>query len=132
VIGARTRAKVVKNKVAAPFRTAEFDILYDQGISFENDLLDQGLVHGVVDKSGSWLSFQGERLGQGRENARAFLRENLDVREKLIAAVRKELGLPPLSANGQKPAPAQKPAEQAAATQKPAQQAAAAGKEKSR
>jgi recombination protein RecA len=122
VIGARTRAKVVKNKVAAPFRTAEFDILYDQGISFDNDLLEQGLLHGVVEKSGSWLSFMGERLGQGRDNARAFLKENLDVREKLIAAVRKELGLLPLSENGQQPAPAQKPA----------QQAAAAGKEKSR
>jgi recombination protein RecA len=121
VIGARTRAKVVKNKVAAPFRQAEFDILYDEGISFENDLLDQGLLLGAVEKSGSWLSFQGERMGQGRENARQFLKENHDVRDKLVAVLRKELGLLPLGSENEKAKPAQ-----------PVATAAAAGKEKSR
>src|SRR5579885_2090430 len=94
VIGARTRAKVVKNKVAAPFREAEFDILYAEGISREGDLIDLGLAHGLVEKTGAWLSFQGEKLGQGRENARLFLKENADIRARLEAALRRELGLP--------------------------------------
>ena len=73
VIGNRTRVKVVKNKVAPPFREAEFDILYNQGISIEGDLLDLGVEAGIVEKSGAWYSFEGERIGQGRENARRFL-----------------------------------------------------------
>ncbi len=93
VVGSRTRVKVVKNKVAAPFREAEFDILYGEGISAEGDLLDLGLSHGLMEKSGTWLSWNGERLGQGRENARLFLKENADIRVKLQAALRKELGL---------------------------------------
>jgi recombination protein RecA len=91
VVGSRTRAKVVKNKVAAPFREAEFDILYGEGISGEGDLLDLGVDKGLVEKSGTWLSFGGERMGQGRENARVFLKENKDVREKLTNALRKKL-----------------------------------------
>jgi len=94
VVGSRTRVKVVKNKVAAPFREAEFDILYGEGISRETDLLDLGVEKGLVEKAGTWLSFAGERLGQGRENARLFLRENTDIREKVEAALRKQLGLP--------------------------------------
>ncbi len=82
VIGSRTRAKVVKNKVAAPFREAEFDILYGEGISREGDLIDLGVEQGVLEKSGTWISFGGERLGQGRENARIFLKEHVDVRGK--------------------------------------------------
>ena len=93
VIGSRTRGKVVKNKVAAPFREAEFDILYGEGISLEGDLLDTGVEQGVVEKSGTWLSFDGERLGQGRDNARLFLKEHTDIRAKLDAALRKKLGL---------------------------------------
>jgi recombination protein RecA len=93
VIGSRTRAKVVKNKVAAPFREAEFDILYGEGISREGDLIDLGVDKGVLEKSGAWLSFGGERIGQGRENARVFLKENKDIREKLEAALRKKLEL---------------------------------------
>ncbi|HLW80958.1 MAG TPA: recombinase RecA [Candidatus Acidoferrales bacterium] len=93
VIGSRTRAKVVKNKVAAPFREAEFDILYGEGVSREGDLLDLGVARNVLEKSGTWISFRGERLGQGRENARVFLRENTDIRNKIEAALRKELGL---------------------------------------
>ena len=94
VVGSRTRGKVVKNKVAAPFREAEFDILYGEGISFEGDLLDLGVTHNIVEKSGAWLSFGGERIGQGRENARLFLREHTDIRAKLEAVLRKKLGLP--------------------------------------
>jgi recombination protein RecA len=91
VVGSRTRAKVVKNKVAAPFREAEFDILYGEGISSEGDMLDLGVDKGIIEKSGTWLSFGGERMGQGRENARVFLKENKDVREKLTGALRKKL-----------------------------------------
>ena len=93
VIGSRTRAKVVKNKVAAPFREAEFDILYGEGVSREGDLLDLGVTRGILEKSGTWISFHGERLGQGRENARVLLKENPDLRAKIESALRKELGL---------------------------------------
>ncbi|OLC92308.1 MAG: recombinase RecA [Acidobacteria bacterium] len=94
VVGSRTRAKVVKNKVAAPFRDAEFDILYGEGISREGDLIDLGVDKGLIEKSGTWLSFGGERMGQGRENARVFLKENKDIREKLEHAMRKKLEIP--------------------------------------
>jgi recombination protein RecA len=87
VVGNRTRVKVVKNKVAPPFRQAEFDILYNQGISMEGDLIDLGVECGIVEKSGAWYSYDDERIGQGRENARTFLRENPDVYEKLADAV---------------------------------------------
>ncbi len=93
VIGNRTRVKVVKNKVAPPFRQAEFDILYNQGISFEGDVLDLGVECGVVEKSGAWFSYQDERIGQGRENARKFIKENPDVRERLMDAVYTAKGL---------------------------------------
>jgi recombination protein RecA len=95
VIGSRTKVKVVKNKVAAPFRESEFDILYGEGISREGDLLDLATNHNILEKSGSWFSYKGERIGQGRENARQFLKDNKEVREKLEAEVRKELGLIP-------------------------------------
>jgi len=91
VVGSRTRAKVVKNKVAAPFREAEFDIVYGEGISREGDLIDLGVDKGLVEKSGTWLSFGGERMGQGRENARTFLKEHKDVRDKLENGLRKKL-----------------------------------------
>ena len=94
VVGSRTRAKVVKNKVAAPFREAEFDIIYGEGISGEGDLIDLGVDKGLVEKTGTWLSFGGERMGQGRENARVFLKENKDIREKLENALRKKLEIP--------------------------------------
>ncbi|MBI2818789.1 MAG: recombinase RecA [Acidobacteria bacterium] len=96
IVGSRTRAKVVKNKVAAPFREAEFDIIYGEGISREGDLLDLGVDKRIVEKTGSWYSYCGERIGQGRENARAFLKENKDVRDKLEAELRAALGLPKL------------------------------------
>src|SRR6202451_915086 len=91
VVGSRTRAKIVKNKVSAPFREAEFDIVYGEGISREGDLIDLGVDKGIVEKSGAWLSFGGERMGQGRENARSFLKENKDIRSKLENALRKKL-----------------------------------------
>jgi len=94
VVGSRTRGKVVKNKVAAPFREAEFDILYGEGISREGDLIDLGVDQGLIEKSGAWLSFGGERMGQGRENARVFLKENTDIREKLENGLRKKMEIP--------------------------------------
>ncbi len=103
VVGSRTRAKVVKNKVAAPFREAEFDIIYGEGVSREGDLIDVAVEKNIAEKSGTWISFGGERLGQGRENARVFLKENPDVREKLDIAVRKALGL--AIAGEQRPGP---------------------------
>jgi recombination protein RecA len=93
VIGNRTKVKVVKNKVAAPFREAEVDILYGEGFSREGDLLDLGSEQGIVEKSGSWFSYAGERLGQGRETARVFLKEHPEIRKKIEAAVREKLGL---------------------------------------
>jgi recombination protein RecA len=88
VIGNRTRAKVVKNKVAPPFQEAEFDILYGKGISFEGDVLDLAVEMNIVDKSGAWFNYEGERLGQGREKARDFLRENKDILAKIESQVR--------------------------------------------
>src|SRR5512142_1523223 len=93
VIGNRTKVKVVKNKVAPPFREAEFDIIYGLGISKEGDLLDLGAARNIVEKSGSWYSYKGERIGQGRENARQFLKENKDIAAKVEAEVRKSVGL---------------------------------------
>ncbi len=93
VVGNRTRVKVVKNKVAPPFRQAEFDILYNEGISMEGDLLDLGVEEGIVEKSGAWYSYDGERIGQGRETAQRFLRENVEVCDRLGDAVYTAKGL---------------------------------------
>jgi recombination protein RecA len=93
VIGSRTKVKVVKNKVASPFREAEFDIIYGEGISREGDLIDLGSAQSVIEKSGSWFSYKGERIGQGRENARQFLKENADIRQAIDQELRKTLGL---------------------------------------
>jgi recombination protein RecA len=101
VVGSRTRAKIVKNKVAAPFREAEFDIVYGEGISREGDLIDLGVDKGILEKSGTWISYGSERMGQGRENARVFLKEHKDIRDKLENALRKNLGIAiPSNANG--------------------------------
>jgi recombination protein RecA len=104
VVGNRTKVKVVKNKVAAPFREAEVDILYGQGISREGDLLDMGVTQELVEKSGSWFSYGGQRIGQGRENARTFLTENQALANRLDAELRAKMGLP--SAAGLAPLPA--------------------------
>src|SRR4026209_2123951 len=93
VIGGRTRVKVVKNKVAPPFREAEFDIMYGEGISKRGDLLDLAVDKRIVEKSGAWFAYGGERLGQGRENAKQFLKDNPDVRRTIEERVRRELGL---------------------------------------
>jgi len=93
VVGGRTRVKVVKNKVAPPFREAEFDVMYGEGISREGDLLDLAVEKRIIEKSGAWFAYSGERLGQGRENAKQFLRDNTDVRQAIETRVRKELGL---------------------------------------
>jgi recombination protein RecA len=98
VIGSRAKVKVVKNKVAPPFREAEFDILYGEGISKEGDLLDLAVEQKVVEKSGAWYSIDGERMGQGRENARQFLKDNHDIRNEVDSRIRKGLGLPVLEA----------------------------------
>src|SRR6187397_1722428 len=90
VVGGRTRVKIVKNKVAPPFREAEFDVMYGEGISREGDLLDQAVLRNVIEKSGTWFSYGGERLGQGRENAKAFLKQNKEVAAALELKLRKE------------------------------------------
>ncbi len=94
VVGNRTKVKVAKNKVAPPFREAEFDIMYGEGISREGDLLDLAVVQRAVEKSGAWFSYKGERLGQGRENAKTALRENPEVLRKIERDVKVKLGLP--------------------------------------
>ncbi len=110
VVGSRTKVKIVKNKVAAPFRDAEFDILYGEGISREGDVLDLAVVNNIVEKSGAWYSFSGERIGQGRENVRNFLKENKDIFARIDSDLRRKLKiggsaevaveLPPPPANG--------------------------------
>ncbi len=104
VVGSRTKIKVVKNKVAAPFRDAEFDILYGEGISREGDTLDLAVTHNIVDKSGAWYSYAGERIGQGRENVRGFLKENRDIFNRIDGELRKKLGLGAASVAAEVPA----------------------------
>ena len=116
VVGSRTKVKIVKNKVAAPFRDAEFDILYGEGISREGDMLDLAVVHTIVDKSGAWYSFQGERIGQGRENVRNFLKENREVFGRIDVELRKKMGIAP--ANLPVPAVPEEGAEMAVAAVK--------------
>ena len=93
IVGNRTRVKIVKNKVASPFREAEFDILYGEGASREGDLIDLGVANNVVEKSGSWFSYRGERIGQGRDNSRTFLREHPETAMNLDQELREKLGL---------------------------------------
>jgi recombination protein RecA len=93
VVGGRTRVKIVKNKVAPPFREAEFDVMYGEGISKEGDLLDLAVERKIIEKSGTWFAYNGERLGQGRENAKQFLKENVEIYRTLEDRLRRELGL---------------------------------------
>jgi recombination protein RecA len=93
VSGNRVRAKVVKNKVAPPFREAEFDVIFGSGISQEGELIDLGTKYRVIEKSGTWLSYNGERLGQGRENARVFLKENPEIMQKIKEEVFSKSGV---------------------------------------
>jgi recombination protein RecA len=94
MVGGRTRVKVVKNKVAPPFREAEFDVMYGEGISREGDLLDQAVERNIIEKSGTWFSYSGERLGQGRENAKGFLKQNPETAAQIEQKLRKAMGLP--------------------------------------
>jgi recombination protein RecA len=109
VVGSRTKVKVVKNKVAAPFRDAEFDILYGEGISREGDVLDLAVLHNIVDKSGAWYSYQGERIGQGRENVRTFLKDNKDVFARVDSELRKKLGISGVASADVPPVPVDGP-----------------------
>ena len=93
VVGNQTRVKVVKNKLAPPFKMVEFDIMYGEGISKTGELIDLGVKAGVVEKSGSWFSYDGQRIGQGRENAKTFLKDNPDIAAEIEAAVRGNAGL---------------------------------------
>jgi recombination protein RecA len=115
VTGNRTKVKIVKNKVAAPFREAEFDILYGEGISREGDVLDLAVANNLVEKSGAWYSYNGERIGQGRENTRTFLKENKDIFAKMDAELRKKLGIGAASKAEVPEVPAAGPAEAVAA-----------------
>jgi recombination protein RecA len=96
VIGNETKVKVVKNKVSPPFKTAEFDILYGQGISREGEVIDMGVTHKILDKSGAWYAYNGEKIGQGKDNAREFLRENPDLAREIENKVRDAVGIPQL------------------------------------
>jgi recombination protein RecA len=102
VIGNETKVKVVKNKVAPPFKTAEFDILYGEGISREGEIIDLGVVAKVVDKAGAWYAYGGEKIGQGKDNAREFLRENPDLAHEIENKIRQSLdiALLPQAVNG--------------------------------
>ena len=100
VIGNRTRVKVVKNKVAPPFKEAEFDIMYGEGISRAGDIVDLGADSGIVEKSGAWYSYDGERIGQGRENAKQFLKERPEIAEAIEERVRTHFGLKPALSTG--------------------------------
>jgi recombination protein RecA len=93
VVGNQTRVKVVKNKLAPPFRAVEFDIMYGEGISKVGELIDLGLKAGVVEKSGTWFSYDSQRVGQGRENAKMFLKANPDIAAKIETAIRQNAGL---------------------------------------
>jgi recombination protein RecA len=114
VVGNRTKVKVVKNKLASPFREAEFDIVYGEGISKEGDLIDLGVANNIVEKSGSWLSYKGDRIGQGRENAKQFLKDNTDMRQAIETELRKALGLirEPANLAGSNGAPPATPGQQ--------------------
>jgi recombination protein RecA len=94
VIGNETKVKVVKNKVASPFKTAEFDILYGEGISRLGEVLDLGVASNIIEKSGAWFAYQGEKIGQGRDNAREFLKENPELAFEIENKVREHLGVP--------------------------------------
>ncbi|MET9798994.1 recombinase RecA [Nocardiopsis alba] len=121
-VGNRTRVKVVKNKVAPPFKQAEFDILYGVGVSREGSLIDLGVEHGIVRKSGAWYTYEGTQLGQGKENARKFLRENVDMANEVEKKIKEKLGVPSGddSASGPENEVKTEPAKESAAKAAPA------------
>ncbi len=122
VVGNRVKVKIVKNKMAPPFRLSQFDIIYGEGISKEGDLVDCGLDTGIIEKTGTWYAYKGERLGQGRENVKKLLKENTEMAAQLDKEIRKEVGLLPSEKPAEKPSAkaAEKPAEKT--TEKPAEE----------
>jgi recombination protein RecA len=106
VIGNETRVKVVKNKVAPPFRTADFDILYNEGISREGEIIELGVLHKIVDKSGAWYAYKGEKIGQGKDNAREFLREHRHIAHEIESRIRDAVGIPGMPSAPEQPAEA--------------------------
>ncbi|WP_435106541.1 hypothetical protein [Nocardiopsis synnemataformans] len=126
-VGNRTRVKVVKNKVAPPFKQAEFDILYGVGVSREGSLIDLGVEHGIVRKSGAWYTYEGTQLGQGKENARNFLRENADMANEVEKKIKEKLGVP-VKGDDSASSPATDTAEPAKAATEEAPDPAAAAK----
>ncbi len=120
IVGSRTRVKIVKNKTAAPFREAEFDMMYGEGISKEGDMLDLAVLHNIVEKSGSWFSYKTERIGQGRENVKQFLRDNKDIAARMEAEVRTAVGLEKPLVAAPAPASTEEKAVAATVTGKPA------------
>jgi recombination protein RecA len=113
-IGNETRVKVVKNKVASPFKTAEFDILFGEGISRHGEIIDMGVTANILDKSGAWYAYNGEKIGQGRDNAREFLRENEALAFEIENKVRESLGIPLLAGGVEAPAAKEEKAPKAA------------------
>lgn len=128
VVGSRTKTKIVKNKVAAPFREAEFDILYGEGISREGDVLDLAVVHNIVEKSGAWYSYSGERIGQGRENVRNFLKVNPPIYEKMNTELRAKLQIGASSLTPPPPPSPMDGEERAQEALRPAQETARPGR----
>jgi recombination protein RecA len=106
VTGNETRAKVVKNKVAPPFRQAEFDILYGQGISREGEIIDLGVANKIVDKAGAWYSYNGDRIGQGKDNVREYLKEHPELAREIENRIRETVGIKPLADVEEEPAEA--------------------------
>jgi recombination protein RecA len=104
VVGSRVKVKIVKNKMAPPFREAQFDIIFGEGISKEGDLVDIGFETGILDKTGTWYSYKGERLGQGRDNVKKLFKENKELASQVDVEVRKKIGLPAEKEAGEKPA----------------------------
>jgi len=98
-VGSETRVKVVKNKVSPPFKEAIFDILYGEGVSREGEIIELGVANKFIDKSGAWYAYQGEKIGQGKDNAREFLREHPDMAQEIEAQIREKLGVKPAAAS---------------------------------
>ncbi|MFI6574925.1 recombinase RecA [Nocardiopsis sp. NPDC050513] len=124
-VGNRTRVKVVKNKVAPPFKQAEFDILYGVGVSREGSLIDLGVEHGIVRKSGAWYTYEGTQLGQGKENARRFMRENVDVANEIEKKIKEKLGVPGAGDDSSSASDVADPAKDSEAKETPAKETAA-------
>jgi recombination protein RecA len=123
-VGNQTRVKIVKNKVAPPFKTVEFDVMYGEGISREGSLLDIGIENGVIQKSGAWFAYGDERLGQGRENAKQFLKENAEVRERILEDIYDKLGLSRTAEGPEAEEAPEGPAPEGPAPERPLEEAA--------